>query len=193
MFKVLVHGCQEARCKLLIHVIETSNRSLMFTQELAFFRNEGGFPFRKPLVIIFVALRNFLEALDHTLVQGGSTFPPKVCDFIRPWRTPVALLGQDFDRFHYFESPFVACRWRYLLVDRELYSLQPGRVLIPSRSLFPQLSPKPAPLFNIASATKPPKPVRLFIIIIIILLTTMLTIKILFTMNSLKKKKKTIH
>ena len=202
MFKVLVHGCQEARFKPLIHVIQTSNRSLIFTEELAFFRNEGGFPFRKPLGVIFVALRNFFEALDHTLVQGASTFPPKVSDFIRPWRTPVALLGQDFDRFRYFESPFVACRWRYLLVDRELYSLQPGRVLIPSRSLFPQLSPKPAPLFNIASATKPPKPVRLFIIIIIIiiirnneknLLTTMLTIKILFTINSLKKKKKTIH
>ena len=110
MFKVLVHGCQEARCKPLIHVIQTSNRSLIFTQELAFFLNEGGFPFRKPLGVIFVALRNFFEALDHTLVQGGSTLPPKVSDFIRPWRTPVALLGQDFDRLPYFESPFVACR-----------------------------------------------------------------------------------
>ena len=46
---------------------------LIFTQELAFFRNEGGFPFRKPLGVIFVALRNFFEALDHTLVQGAST------------------------------------------------------------------------------------------------------------------------
>ena len=119
MFKVLVHVCQEARCKPLIHVIQTSNRSLIFTEELAFFRNEGGFPFRKPLGVIFVALRNFFEALDHTLVQGASTFPPKVSDFIRPWRTPVALLGQDFDRFRYFESPFVACRWWYLLVDRD--------------------------------------------------------------------------
>ena len=44
--KVLVHGCLEARCKPLIRVIQTSNRSLIFTQELAFFRNEGGFPFR---------------------------------------------------------------------------------------------------------------------------------------------------
>ena len=34
MFKVLVHVCQEARCKPLIHVIQTSNRSLIFTQEL---------------------------------------------------------------------------------------------------------------------------------------------------------------
>ena len=44
MFKVLVHGSHEARCKPLIHVIQTSNRSLIFTQELAFLRNEGGFP-----------------------------------------------------------------------------------------------------------------------------------------------------
>ena len=151
MFMVLVHGCQEARCKppVPIHVIQTSNRSLIFTQEFAFSRNEGGFPFRKPLGLIFVALRNFFEALDHILVQGASTFPPKVSDFIRPWRTPVALLGQDFDRFRYFESPFVACRWWYLLVDRELYFLQPGHVLIPSPFLFPQLSPKPARLFNV--------------------------------------------
>ena len=72
-------------------------------------------------------------------MQGASTFPPKVSDFIRPWRTAVALLGQDFDRFRYFESPFVAYRW-HLLVDRDLYFLQPGRVLIPSPSLLPQLS-----------------------------------------------------
>ena len=130
MFKVLVYVCQEARCKPLIHVLQSSNTSLIFTQELAFFRNEGGFPFRKSLGVIFVALRNFFEALDHTLVQGASTFPTKVSDFIRPWRTPVPLLGQDFDRFRYFESPFVACRWWYLLVDRKLYFLQPGRVLI---------------------------------------------------------------
>ena len=149
MFKVLVHGCQEARCKPLIHVIQTSNRSLIFTEELAFFRNEGGFPFRKPLGVIFVALRNFFEALDHTLVQGASTFPPKVSDFIRPWHTPVALLGQEFHRFRYFESLLVAYwRW-YLLVDRDLYFLQPGRVLIPSPSLFLQLSPKPARVFNV--------------------------------------------
>ena len=104
MFKVLVHVCQEARCKPLIHVIQTSNRSLIFTQELAFLRNEGGFPFRKPLGPIFVALANFIEALNHTLVQGASTFPTKVSGFIRPWRSPVALLGQDVDRFRYFES-----------------------------------------------------------------------------------------
>ena len=110
---------------------------------------KGCFPFRKPLGVIFVAHRNFFEALDHTLVQGANTFPAKVSDFFRPWRDPVALLGQDFDRFRYFESPFVACRWWYLLVDRELYFLQPGRVLIPSPSLFPQLSPKPARLFNV--------------------------------------------
>ena len=150
MFKVLVHGCQEARCKPLIHVIQTSNRSLIFTEELAFFRNEGGFPLRKPHGVIFVALRNFFKALYHTLVQGASTFPPKVSDVIRPWCTPVALLGQDFDRFRYFESPFVACPWRYLLVDRELYFLQSGHVLIPSPSLFPHLSPKPARLFNVS-------------------------------------------
>ena len=29
-----------------------------------------------------VALRNFFEVLDHTLVQGASTFLPKVSDFI---------------------------------------------------------------------------------------------------------------
>ena len=131
MFKVLVHVCQEARCKPLIHVIQTSNRSLIFTQELAFFRNEGGFPFRKQL-------RNFFEALYHTLEQGVSTFPPKVSDFIRPWSTPVALLGQDFDRFRYFESPFVACRWCYLLVDRDLFFLRRSRILIPRPSLLPQ-------------------------------------------------------
>ena len=149
MFKVLAHGCQEARCKPLIHVIQTSNRSLIFTQELAFFRNEGGFPFRKPLGVIFVALRNFFEALDHTFVRGASTLPPKVSDFIRPYRTPVVLRGQDFDRFRYFESPFVPCRWWCSLVDREFYFLQPGRLLIPRPSLFPQLSPKPACLFNV--------------------------------------------
>ena len=87
MFKVLVHVWQEARCKPLIHVIQSGNRSLIFTQELAVFRAEGGFPLRKQL-------RNFFEALYHTLVQGVSTFLPKVSDFIRPWRTPVALLGQ---------------------------------------------------------------------------------------------------
>ena len=122
---------------------------LIFTQELVFFRNEGGFPFGKPLGVIFVALRNFFEALDHILVQGASTFPPKVSDFIRPWRAPVALFGKDFDRFRYFKSPFVACWWWYLLVDRDLYFLQPGSVLIPSHSLFPQLSPKPTRLFNV--------------------------------------------
>ena len=149
MFKVLVHGCQEARCKPLIHVIQTRDRSLIVTQELAFSRNEGGFPFRKPLEVIFVALRNFFETLDHTLVQGASTFPPKVNDFFRPCHTPVALLGQEFHRFRYFKSLFVAYwRW-YLLVDRDLYFLQPGRVLIPTPSLSPQLSPKPACLFNV--------------------------------------------
>ena len=56
MFKVLVHGCQETRCKPLIRVIQTSNRSLIFTQELAFFQNEGGFPFRKLLGVILIAL-----------------------------------------------------------------------------------------------------------------------------------------
>ena len=111
MFKVLVHGCQEARCKPLIHVIQTRDRSLIFTQELAFSRNEGGFPFRKPLEVIFVALRNFFETLDHTLVQGASTFPPKVNDFFRPCHTPVVLLGQEFHRFRYFKKRlFVACR-----------------------------------------------------------------------------------
>ena len=122
---------RKARCKPLIHVIQSSNTSLIFTQELAFFRDEGGFPFRKQL-------RNFFEALYHTLVQGVRTFPPKVSDFIRPWRTPVALLGQDFDRFRYFESPFVACRWWYLLVDRDLFFLRLSRILIPRPSLFPQ-------------------------------------------------------
>ena len=68
MIKVLVHGCQEARRKPLIHAIQTSNRSLIFTQELALFRNERGFPFRKPLGIFFVALTNFFEALDPTFV-----------------------------------------------------------------------------------------------------------------------------
>ena len=53
--------------------IQTGNRSLIFTEKLAFLRNEGGFPFRKPLGVIFVALRNFFEALDHTLVQGAGT------------------------------------------------------------------------------------------------------------------------
>ena len=122
---------RKARCKPLIHVIQSSNTSLIFTQELAFFRDEGGFPFRKQL-------RNFFEALYHTLVQGVRTFPPKVSDFIRPWRTPVALLGQHFDRIRYFESPFVACRWWYLLVDRDLFFLRRSRILIPRPSLFPQ-------------------------------------------------------
>ena len=149
MFKVLVHGCQEARRKPLIHAIQTSNRSLIFTQEVTFFRNERGFPFRKALGIFFVALRNFFEALDPIFVQGVSTFPSEVSDFIRPWCAPVAFLVQDPDRFRYFESPFVACRWCYLLVDRHLYFLQPDRVLIPSPSLFPQLSPKPRRLFNV--------------------------------------------
>ena len=82
MFKVLVHGCQEARCKPLIHVIQTSNRSLIFTQELAFYRYERSFALRKPIGVFFVALKNVFEALDHTLVQGISTFPPNVSDFI---------------------------------------------------------------------------------------------------------------
>ena len=133
MFKVLVHVCQEARCKPLIHVIQSSNTSLIFPQELAVFRNEGGFPLRKQL-------RNFFEALYHTLLQGVSTFPAKVSDFIRPWPTPVALLGQDFDRFRYFESPFVACRWWYLLVDRD-----EAVFLFPD----PLFSHKPARLFNV--------------------------------------------
>ena len=94
MFKVLVHGYQEARCKPLIHVIQTSNRSLIFTQELALFRNEGGFPFRKPLRVIFVALRNFFEALDHTFVQGASTFPPNVSGFIRPLALQLRFLDR---------------------------------------------------------------------------------------------------
>ena len=34
-------------------------------------------------------------------------------------------------------------------MGRDLYFMQPGRVLIPSPSLFPQLSPKPARLFNV--------------------------------------------
>ena len=108
----------------------------------ASFRNEGGFPFRKPLGVFFVALRNFFEALDHTLVYGAGAFPPKVTDFIRPWRASVAILGQDFDHFRYFESPFVACRWWYLLVEGDLHFLQSGRVLVPSPSLLPQLYPK---------------------------------------------------
>ena len=49
-------------------------------------------------------------------MQGASTFPPKVSNFIRLWHTPVVLLGQDFDCFCYFESPSVACQWWYLLV-----------------------------------------------------------------------------
>ena len=72
MVKVLVHGCQEARCKPLIHVIQTSNSSLIFTQELTFFWNGRGFPLRKPLGEIFDALRNFFEALDHNLVWSDS-------------------------------------------------------------------------------------------------------------------------
>ena len=108
----------------------------------ASFRNEGGFRFRKPLGVFFVALRNFFEALDHTLVYGAGAFPPKVTDFIRPWRAPVAILGQDFDHFRYFESPFVACRWWYLLVEGDLHFLQSGRVLVPSPSLLLQLYPK---------------------------------------------------
>ena len=74
MIKVLVHRCQEARRKPLIHGIQTSNRSLIFTQELALFRNERGFPFRKPLGIFFVALRNFFEAVDTTFVQVPARF-----------------------------------------------------------------------------------------------------------------------
>ena len=115
----------------------------------AFFRNEGGFPFRKLLGVFFVALRNFFEALDHTLVYGAGAFSPKVTDFIRPWRAPVAILGQDFDHFRYFESPFVTCRWWYLLVEGDLHFLQSGRVLVPSPSLLLQLYPKPACLFNV--------------------------------------------
>ena len=74
MIKVLVHGCQEARRKPLIHGIQTSNRYLIFTQELALFRNERVFPFRKPLGIFFVALRNFFKALDPTFVQVPARF-----------------------------------------------------------------------------------------------------------------------
>ena len=74
MIKVLVHGCQEARRKPLIHGIQTSNRYLIFTQELALFRNERGFPFRKPLGIFFDALRNFFKALDPTFVQVSARF-----------------------------------------------------------------------------------------------------------------------
>ena len=59
------------------------------------------------------------------------------------------MQGRYLDRFRYFESPFVACQWCYFLVDRHLDFLQPDCVLIPSPSLFPQLSPKPARLFNV--------------------------------------------
>ena len=75
MIKVLVHGCQEARRKPLIHGIQTSNRYLIFTQELALFRNEKGFPFRKPLGIFF---ETFFKALDPTFVQVPARFHEKL-------------------------------------------------------------------------------------------------------------------
>ena len=148
MFKVLVHGCQEARCKPSFGIREV-------------FHSEKQTGYFSPL------LETSLKLSNTPLYRVPARFHQK-SDFIRLWRAPVAFLGQEFDRLRHYESPFVAWQWWYLLMDRNLYCLQPGRVLIPSPSLisshnFLQNPLASSMLSNIRESSRAPFPGSLYL------------------------------